>query len=354
MSAPTTFNAAVLKSAGERLVVGPRSLPSLRPDEVAIKVTATAINPVDWKLRESGWFIKTWPTVLGSDAAGEIVALGIAVSGLAVGDRVFFQGILGQEDSCTFQQYCKMPADLVSKTPSGVSDEKAAGIVLTAIAVVTGFYDKSGRGIPAPWDKDGDKAGKGKAVVILGGATSVGQHAIQFARLSGYDRIVTTASAKHRDNLTDMGAHEVLDRHTAKPEDFVKALGGVPLDFVFDAPALKETQEQGVEVVRAAEARDSLVVTTYVVDDEVQKLGDTGDIKVPVRMILGIGADPNLTYLSKPLAKHLGGEDGWVAKGSVRSNRVRVVEGGLEGLDRALEMLKEGVSGEKLVIRPHD
>src|SRR5690606_32849866 len=102
------------------------------------------------------------------------------------------------------------------------------------------------------------------------------------------------------------------------------ALHGLPLDFVFDSPSLKETQTQGVEVVRAVGARDSLVVTLMMVHDEVKKLGETGDHKVPVRFVLGIGADPNLTYLSKPLAKHLGGEDGWVAKGLVRPNRVKV------------------------------
>ncbi|KAL2112305.1 hypothetical protein VUR80DRAFT_7992 [Thermomyces stellatus] len=354
MSVPATFNAALLNNVGERLVVGSRSLPPLDPGEVAIKVTATAVNPVDWKIRDSGWFISTWPTVVGSDAAGEIAALAPDVSGFAVGDRVFFQGKLGHEDSCTFQQYCKMPADLLSKTPRGISDEQAAGIALTTVAVLTGFYDTSGRGMPAPWDKGGDKAGQGKAIVILGGATSVGQHAIQFARLSGYERIVTTASPNHREYLTGMGAHEVLDRHTVKPADFREALGGLPLDLVFDSPSLKETQAQGVEVVRAVEARDSLVVTLMPVNDEVEKLGETGDFKVPVRFVLGIGSDPKLEYLSKPLAKHLGGEDGWVAKGLVRPNRVRVVDGGLGSLDGALEKLKAGVSGEKLVVRPHE
>lgn len=99
-----------------------------------------------------------------------MAALGPDVSGFAVGDRVFFQGIIGEYDSSTFQQYCKMPAALVSKTPANINDDQAAGISLTAMAAVTAFYDKEGRGLPAPWEKDGGHAGKGKAIVIIGGA----------------------------------------------------------------------------------------------------------------------------------------------------------------------------------------
>ena len=356
MPVPPTFQAAILGNKGEKHTVGSRSLAPLEPGEVAIKVTATAINPVDWKIRQAGAsaFVREWPTVLGSDAAGEVVSLGPDVSDLAVGDRVFFQGKLGYPDSCTFQQYCKMPADLLSKTPGNISDEQAAGIALVNVAVVVGFYDKTGRGLPAPWDEGGEKAGAGKAIVILGGATSVGQYAIQWARIAGYERIVTTASPKHREYLKDLGAHEVLDRHTAKPVDFAEALNGLPLDFVFDGPSIKETQVQGIAVVLAAEARDSRVVTLTSVSDEAKSLAEAAALKVPIGTVLGIGWNPKMMYLSKPMLKHLGGEDGWLARGVIVPNPVTIIKGGLGGLEEALERSEAGVSGSKLVIRPHD
>lgn len=354
MPVPHVFKAATLAGVGKKLALETRSLPDLKSGEAAIKVTATAINPVDWKIRDSGYFIDKWPTVLGSDAAGEVAALGPDVSGLEVGDRVFFQGMLGHKDSCTFQQYCKMPADLLLKTPKNVSDEQAAGITLATVAVITGFYDKTGRGLAAPWDEGGDKVGKGKAIVILGGATSVGQYAIQLARLSGYERIITTANPKHKDYLTSLGAHVVIDRHNATPDKYREALGGLPLDFVFDSPSLPETKAQGIEVVRATETKGSCVITLMGVDDETRKLGDAGNIKVPIRNVLGLGWSPDLFHLSKPMVKHLGGEDGWVATGKYVPNRATVVEGGLAGLEGALESSKAGVSGQKLVVRPFD
>ncbi|TGJ78282.1 hypothetical protein E0Z10_g10482, partial [Xylaria hypoxylon] len=136
---PTTFKAAVVPEAGAQHSIEDRELSPLQPDEVAIKITATAINPVDWKIRDYRVPLDGFPAVLGSDAAGEVAAVGSAVTDFAIGDRVFFQGIVGKYDSSTFQQYCKMPARLLAKTPRDISDEQAAGISLATIAVVTGF-----------------------------------------------------------------------------------------------------------------------------------------------------------------------------------------------------------------------
>lgn len=146
MPVPGTYKTAVLPSSGAGHTIEDHSLSPLQPDEVAIKVTATAINPIDWKMRDTGVFIPSYPAVLGSDAAGEIVDVGSGVSGgLAVGDRVFFQGILGTSESTTFQHYCKMPAALVSKTPRNISDDQAAGIVLATMAAAVGLYDTTVR-----------------------------------------------------------------------------------------------------------------------------------------------------------------------------------------------------------------
>ena len=211
MPVPATFKAAVLHESGARHTIEERSLGPLEPGEIAVKITATAINPIDWKIRDLGWWIKEYPTVLGSDAAGEVAELGPDVSSVKVGDRVFFQGIIGSVDHSTFQQYARIPAALVSKTPP-ISDEAAAGVHLATMAALTGFYDSSGRGLPAPWDHDGDRVGNNKAIIILGGSSSVGQYAIQLAGRSGYELIVTNASATHKELLTKLGTNVVLDR----------------------------------------------------------------------------------------------------------------------------------------------
>lgn len=126
------------------------------------------------------------------------------------------------------------------------------------------FYDKKGRGLTVPWEKGGEQAGAGRAVVIIGGASSVGQYAIQLAKFSGFERIITNASATNFDTLKRLGAHVVLDRKNSGPEDFKAAIGDVPLDFVFDAISTKATQCMAVHIVQATKAEDCPVVTVHV------------------------------------------------------------------------------------------
>lgn len=56
--------------------------------EVLVKVAATALNPVDWKIQAFGAIIEQFPAILGSDASGTIEELGEGVTGFAKGDRV--------------------------------------------------------------------------------------------------------------------------------------------------------------------------------------------------------------------------------------------------------------------------
>ncbi|KAI1849524.1 hypothetical protein JX265_013639 [Neoarthrinium moseri] len=357
MSIPQSFKAAVVPEPKAQNVIRERSLATLESGEVGIKVTATAVNPVDWKMRDHSAFISKYPAILGSDAAGVIVDVGPDVSEFQPGDHVFFQGMIGKDDYSTYQQYCKMPAILVSKTPANISDDQAAGIWLATMAVVTAFYDKTGHGVLAPWEQGGAQAGKGKAIVIIGGASSVGQYAIQLARLSGFERIVTNASVNNHEMLKKLGAHVVLDRLHSSPEDFKTAIGDVALDFVFDAISSKTTQTQGVGILQAARTEAGELVTVHVVhpkeiDADAVALGQSKQPNVAVKQILGAGSAPNLRYLSEPLAKALGGEDGWVAKGLFVPNRPRIVPGGLGAVEEALSLNKKGVSGEKVVFRP--
>ncbi|KAF3001093.1 hypothetical protein E8E14_005285 [Neopestalotiopsis sp. 37M] len=356
MAVPETFKAAVMPEAGALNVVQDRSLAPLEKGEVAIKITATAINPVDWKIRDYKVFLQEFPAVAGSDAAGEIVAVGPEVSGFAEGDRIFFQGIIGRYDSSTFQQYCKMPAALVAKTPKNISDEQAAGISLATVAVLVAFYDKAtGHGLTAPWEQGGSEAGKGKAVVVLGGSSSVGQYAIQMAKLSGFSKVITNSSASHIEHLKGLGADVVLDRSKqSSPEDFAAAVGDLPLAFVFDAISAKDTLLLGVKVVQATKTEGTHVFAVQMNAEDANKQGESAEPKTSVKSVLGMGAKPELQYLSVPLMKSLGGEDGWIAKGQFKPNRPLVVPGGLPALETALKKNKEGVSGEKVVIKPHD
>jgi threonine dehydrogenase-like Zn-dependent dehydrogenase len=209
-----------------------------------------------------------------------------------------------------------------------------------------------------PWEDGGRAVGRGKSIVILGGSGSVGQYAIQLARLSGYERIVTNASPQNHEFLQKIGAHVVVDRSESTPEALYEATGDYPLDFVFDGISAASTQKLGISILQKTKTSDRHLVTVHVVspdvpDPEAKALGQSQDPPIEIRQILGLGSSPALRHLSEPLVKALGGEDGYIAKGLYIPNRPHVVHGGLAALEEALALNKKGVSGEKVVIHPH-
>lgn len=100
-----THKAAILQKSGEGVKHNIESRPNPLPEQkgqVVINITATSVNPVDYKIRD-GSFPFQFPAIVGGDAAGEIHNVGPGVKKFKKGDRVFFQGHLGQNDASTFQ-----------------------------------------------------------------------------------------------------------------------------------------------------------------------------------------------------------------------------------------------------------
>ncbi|RDW63265.1 hypothetical protein BP6252_10810 [Coleophoma cylindrospora] len=100
-------------------------------------------------------------------------------------------GIINEAVAATFQQYYKMPVALVAKLRRNLSDAQVAGVSLATMAAATDLYSPTGHDLPVPWTKDGMSAGHGKAIIIFGGSSSVGQYANQLAKISGFEGIVT-------------------------------------------------------------------------------------------------------------------------------------------------------------------
>lgn len=119
-----------LQSKQGEFAVGSREIPSPPAGEVVIKILSTALNPVDWKIQTYGVFIETFPTILGTDIAGEIESVGEGVTQWKKGDKVCVkwrdnrtelttpsrvtQGFFAVERA-SFQQYTTIPADLISR-----------------------------------------------------------------------------------------------------------------------------------------------------------------------------------------------------------------------------------------------
>ncbi|KAL4966429.1 zinc-binding alcohol dehydrogenase family protein [Aspergillus stella-maris] len=341
---PTNHRAAIITAKTGPMTLQTRQTPTPAPTEVLIKVHAIALNPVDYYQRDHGFPpIAQYPTILGSDVAGIVVAagpdvppntpkIGARVTALATG---FFTGNLPQYGA--FQEYVLIPAECAAVIPDTVSFEEGAVLPLALCTAWNGWY---GAGLDVQ-----TTVTEREAVLVWGGSSSVGSFAVQSAKSMGFT-VFTTASPKHHEYLKKLGADKVLDYRDenviAKIIEAVKtndltmnlAYGAVPNSLTPLQTILKETK--GLESARIAHA-------PVLPDDAPKVEGIEAKFVFPP-------TEPE--PLRKRFAQIFAGWlEGKLAAGEVvPSPRVRVVEGGLEGLNRALDVLREGVSGMKIVV----
>ena len=88
MSLPSQQKTLFLESKQGAFALKPNDVPHAGPGEVLVKLEATALNPLDWKVQALGLLVEKFPAILGFDAAGTIVQLGEGVTSHAIGDRV--------------------------------------------------------------------------------------------------------------------------------------------------------------------------------------------------------------------------------------------------------------------------
>jgi NADPH:quinone reductase len=192
---------AVDKLKGEpRLVEVPKPQP--KPDQLLVKVTATAINPFDWKVADgmlAGSVPNVLPFVLGQDAAGTVAAVGDTVTRFKVGDRIFGQFFHIPLGEGTFAEYTVVPeTGAIAALPKAVSDEIGAALPtagMTALGMVEELDLKPGA-----------------SVLIIGATGGVGGFATQLAAAKGL-RVLATAGAADAERMRRLGAAETFDHH---------------------------------------------------------------------------------------------------------------------------------------------
>ncbi len=228
--------------------------PKPKPNEVVFKVKAAALNYDDiWGMRGKPLAVPL-PHISGTDAAGEVIAIGSEVTNFKVGDRVVSHGNMacrvckacleGREYDCKkrsiwgFQTgplwggYCEethLPEVNVIKIPDDISYDEAAAASMT---MLTSWHMLVGRAKIQP----------GQLVLIMGGGSGVGNYGIQIAKLYGCT-VIATASPDKLDQLLELGADYAVDhrkddwhkevRSIAKK--IAKPFGDIPaIDVIFE------------------------------------------------------------------------------------------------------------------------
>lgn len=177
--------------------------PPLGRDFVRVRVTASSVNPVDWKIRQGNlqpvmehWF----PIVPGWDVSGVVDEVGPAVTEFAPGDHVFGYCRTDVARHGTAAELVAVPVRCLAPAPAPekVSLSHAAALPLAGLTAWQSLHTALG-------------IGSTDTVVINAAAGGVGGLAIQIAVNAGA-RVLALTSSSNFDLVADLGASPI-DRH---------------------------------------------------------------------------------------------------------------------------------------------
>ncbi len=214
------MRAVLFKKTGstQGLVLTDVPMPVPQADELLIRVHATSVTRGDIVLRKLPFIVARLfgirrKTTLGHEYAGQVEAVGDAVTAFEPGERVF-----GTTTGLTIGSYaefiCVPTTGMVATLPDNVTYEEAAPVPIGALTALTFL-------------RRGD-AGAGKRVLVNGASGSVGSYAVQLAAHMG--ALVTgVASTRNIGLVRSLGAEQVIDYTQANVLD-----SGNAYDVVFD------------------------------------------------------------------------------------------------------------------------
>jgi 2-desacetyl-2-hydroxyethyl bacteriochlorophyllide A dehydrogenase len=220
------MRALVLREHG-----GPESLrlepnfpePQFAPDEVLLRVRATALNFHDVLTCRGMPGIKIpFPIIPGIDVAGEIVACGSAVEGWQTGDRVLVDprdrvtgDLMGETRHGGLAEFCSAPARQLIRIPPEVTDAQAA-MLPAAYGAAHRMVATIGRIQP------------GETVLVIGASGGVGSGCIQLARLAGAEVVAVVGSRDKGAVASQLGAAQVIRSDEQDLVTTIRALYGKP------------------------------------------------------------------------------------------------------------------------------
>jgi NADPH:quinone reductase-like Zn-dependent oxidoreductase len=202
--------------------------PVPKDDEALIRVHATTVNRADCATRaanrRSGPVVMLlsrsisglWrprQRILGSEFAGEVAAVGAAVTGLSVGDRVF--GDSGFRFGAHAEFLLIRASALIAPMPVNMSFAEAAAVCDGALNAL--------------WCLRGGGLQQGQRVLIYGASGAIGTAGVQVAKSFGAN-VTGVCSARNVELVRSLGAERVIDY---TQEDFTK--NGETYDIIFDA-----------------------------------------------------------------------------------------------------------------------
>lgn len=367
------------------LQVGDAPYTTPGPGQIVVKNGAVGINPFDWVLQYQGSILAShlnYPMVLGIDVAGTVFDVGPGVTRFKIGDRVAgcaFSIAKESNDAAegAFQLYTVLREYMVAPIPDNVTDEQAAVLGLGIATAAYGLFHKDYLGLDLPQVPPPPNPQPGKqlprAIIITGGASSVGSCAIQLAVGAGYE-VISTSSPRNFALVKNLGASHVFDYNSKTlVADIVRALEGRELVGAYTVGENADEVCASVMMQRLAKTPElptrkfialaggarrepesirGLFGTYRLMGGMLSMMGKNAvkkmrtSIEIKFIMIVGL-VDPEscvaqvyMNFLGPALAK----------KQFVPAPESHVVGRGLDKINKALELNQKGVSAKKIVV----
>jgi len=172
--------------------------PSINRDQLLVKVYASSVNPVDWKIRAGQLQFLTgykFPMVLGFDVSGEVVAVGESVTRFQTGDKVY--AYLDSLPGGAYAEYAAVSEQVACFKPDNMSYEQAAAVPLAAITALQSLRDL-GQILP------------GHKVLINGASGGVGSFGVQIAKAFKAE-VTAVCSTQNVELVKSLGGDRVID-----------------------------------------------------------------------------------------------------------------------------------------------
>jgi NADPH:quinone reductase-like Zn-dependent oxidoreductase len=216
--------------------------PVVKDDEVLVRVRAASANPADWHymrglpyiMRPQAGLGKPKNNVLGRDVAGQVEAVGKAVTTFRLGDEVF-----ANVETGGFAEYACVSEGFLEPKPANLTFEQAAAVPLAALTALQGLRD-AGRVHPK------------QKVLIIGASGGVGTFAVQIAKSFGAE-VTGVCSTRNVEMVRSLGADDVID-YTHR--DFTQS--GQKYDLIFQLAGTRSPSD----CRRALTSKGTLVVSS--------------------------------------------------------------------------------------------
>lgn len=179
-------------------------VPQPAPTQLLIRVAASSVNPIDWKLYSGRyrWLMPMrFPFIPGFDVAGEVTEVGAQVTRFKPGDPIF--AMLDTRSGGASAEYMVVGEHAVAPIPGNMPASEAAALPLAGLTALQALRDLG-------------QVGAGKHVLIVGASGGVGHFAVQIAKSYGA-QVTAVCSSPHVDMVRGLRADHVID-YTKQPD----------------------------------------------------------------------------------------------------------------------------------------